>query len=75
MDEQQADIASGPAKLRDTYYARLPLEIAELTELARGLAGATDARQRLHKLAGFGGTFGNAEQSRQARALDDIAQA
>ena len=82
MDEQQAAIAAGLAKLRDVYYERLPLEIAELAELATRLIGNTDTRQclealhqRLHKLAGSGGTFGIGELSRQALALENIVQA
>ena len=82
MDEQQAAIAAGLAKLRDVYFERLPLEITELAELATGLIGNTDSRQslealhqRLHKLAGSGGTFGIGELSRQALVLESVVQA
>lgn len=60
-----ATVAAELAKLRSNYLERLPREIAELTTLAEGLIGAAEARpalenlhQRLHKLAGSGGTFG-----------------
>lgn len=73
----QAEIA----KLRNTYLARLPEEFAELQALAAGLESDEKCReaieslhQRLHKLAGSGGTFGLAKLSRQARNLEQTVK-
>ncbi len=81
MTELHAIVAAELARLRDDYIARLPLEIAELADLAAGLTEQTAARppletlyQRLHKLAGSGGTFGFDDLSRQAKVLERTAQ-
>jgi len=73
----QAEIA----KLRETYLSRLPEEFAELEALAAGLESDEKSRealeslhQRLHKLAGSGGTFGLAKLSKQARSLEQTAK-
>lgn len=74
-------VAAELARLREAYVARLPLEVAELAELAAGLADLTQAaprlealHQRLHKLAGSGGTFGLDGLSREARVLEQTVQ-
>ena len=76
-----AAVTAEMAKLRRTYTDRLPTEIAELTALAEGLTGSEAERpklealhQRLHKLAGSGGTFGYALLSTRARSLEHQAQ-
>jgi diguanylate cyclase (GGDEF)-like protein len=81
MTEREAIVAAELARLRDAYIARLPLEIAELADLAAGLTDQTEAgprleilHQRLHKLAGSGGTFGFDALSRQANVLEQTAQ-
>jgi len=70
-------VAEQLARLREDYQARLPAELAALTALAAGFGGAESDRarleelhQRLHKLAGSGGTFGLASLSARARALE-----
>ncbi|MBT9591838.1 MAG: diguanylate cyclase [Thiobacillus sp.] len=84
MVDANAAIAAVTAemeKLRRTYADRLPVEIAELTALAEGLTGCESGRatlealhQRLHKLAGSGGTFGFSLLSTQSRSLEHQAQ-
>ncbi|NDP48744.1 MAG: diguanylate cyclase [Sulfuriferula multivorans] len=76
-----AAVTAAMAKLRRTYTDRLPVEIAELTALAEGLTGSEAERpklealhQRLHKLAGSGGTFGYALLSTHSRSLEHQAQ-
>lgn len=70
-------VAAEMAWLRSAYLDRLPTEIQELTVLADGLGGneadraqLEDLYQRLHKLAGSGGTFGLAALSTRARSLE-----
>lgn len=74
---RQQDLAEQMAKLRAVYMARLPAELAELQALAGGLQGGEGDRpslealyQRLHKLAGSGGTFGLAALGAAARVLE-----
>ena len=74
---RQQDLAEQMAKLRAVYMARLPVELAELQALAGGLQGGEGDRpslealyQRLHKLAGSGGTFGLAALGAAARVLE-----
>ncbi|CAK0763039.1 hypothetical protein CCP4SC76_3850001 [Gammaproteobacteria bacterium] len=82
MDERQAAVAAELAKLREAYLSRMPQEMAGLAELAAGLFHLPeDARQplealhqRLHNLAGSGGTFGLHDLSRQARNLEETVQ-
>ena len=81
MTDRQAAVVAELAALRDAYLARLPQEIVELNTLAADLGQPADARQRLdalhqrlHKLAGSGGTFGLADLSRQAQALESTVQ-
>jgi len=76
-----AAVTAEMAKLRRTYIDRLPVEIAELTTLAEGLTGSEAEHpklealhQRLHKLAGSGGTFGFSLLSAQSRSLEHQAQ-
>lgn len=76
-----ATVTAEMAKLRRTYTDRLPVEIAELTALAKGLTGSEAERpklealhQRLHKLAGSGGTFGFSLLSTHSRSLEHQAQ-
>ena len=76
-----AAVTAEMAKLRRTYTDRLPVEIAEMTALAEGLTSSEAERpklealhQRLHKLAGSGGTFGYALLSTQSRSLEHQAQ-
>jgi diguanylate cyclase (GGDEF)-like protein len=70
-------VAEQLARLREDYQARLPAELAVLTALAAGFGGAESDRarleelhQRLHKLAGSGGTFGFAALSARTRTLE-----
>lgn len=84
MAEREANIAAELARLRDAYLERLPQELNELAELAQRAAGLTGQaverpqlealHQRLHKLAGSGGTFGIDALSRQAQALEKTVQ-
>ena len=74
---QQQALAGQLAKLRADYMARLPAELAALQALAGALQGGEGDRaslealhQRLHKLAGSGGTFGLAALGAAARALE-----
>lgn len=82
MNEHDAHIAAELAKLHAAYREHLPGEIAALSDLAAGLACATDVRerleslnQRLHRLAGSGGTFGLDVLSTRARTLEQTVQA
>jgi len=79
---QRQALAEQLAKLRAAYLARLPAELAALQALADGLQGGEGDRaglealhQRLHKLAGSGGTFGLAALSAAARALEQRVMA
>lgn len=70
-------IAAQLQALREHYRQRLPAELEELHTLAGRLLQASpgpdtlaDLQQRLHKLAGSGGTFGLPKLSRQARRLE-----
>ena len=81
MSDKHKAFVAELASLRDAYLARLPLEIAELSTLAADLGQPVDVRQRLvalhqrlHKLAGSGGTFGLADLSCQAQALEHTVQ-
>jgi diguanylate cyclase (GGDEF)-like protein len=72
-----ATIAEEMAGLRNAYLERLPPEVAELGALAQALTGSeTDGpkleslHQRLHKLAGSGGTFGLTALSERCRDLE-----
>ncbi|WP_028484747.1 diguanylate cyclase [Thioalkalivibrio sp. ALE17] len=65
------------AQLRARYLQHLPDELAALSSLQGRLAGKEQDRevldelqQRLHKLAGSGGSFGCAELSAAARVLE-----
>ena len=65
---------------RQQYRARLPAELDAMCELVRGVAGGHPQqlealRLRLHRLAGSGGTFGLADLSRSARALEREVEA
>lgn len=80
MDDQKAAMdafAESMAQLRNTYVERLPAEFDALKRLAAALTGGNADRatldglhQRLHKLAGSGGTFGLRTLSEQARGLE-----
>lgn len=77
-----AAVAKEMAKLRNTYLERLPSELDELAVLAKNLAGnegdrssLLDLHQRLHKLAGSGGTFGLTLLSERSRCLEQQAKA
>ncbi|WP_345793666.1 diguanylate cyclase [Thauera sp. JM12B12] len=79
---QQQALAEQLAKLRAAYLVRLPVELAALQALAGALQGGEGDRaslealhQRLHKLAGSGGTFGLAALSAAARALEQRVMA
>ena len=81
MTDRHAAFAAELATLREAYLARLPQEIAELITLVADLVPSVPARerlvevhQRLHKLAGSGGTFGLAALSHQAQALERTVQ-
>ena len=80
-DSREARIAAELTQLRTRYLARVPLELAALSTLAARLGGRANERpqieelhQRLHKLAGSGGTFGLADLSLQARRLEYSAK-
>lgn len=76
-DALRAVAATQLAHLRNDYLARLPAELDALRALGADLSGR-DARrasldalhQRLHKLAGSGGSFGLAALSAGARVLE-----
>ena len=77
-----AAVAAEMARLRMAYLDHLPAEIDELASLATRLAGSEADRpgmetlhQRLHKLAGSGGTFGLKTLSERARSLETQVQA
>lgn len=81
MADVQAAIAAELAKLRSAYLERLPAELSAIAELAARLNGGEADRslleglhQRLHKLAGSGGTFGQDKLSRRARDLEQAAK-
>lgn len=81
MADVQAAIAAELAKLRRAYLERLPAELSAIAELAARLGGGEADRslleelhQRLHKLAGSGGTFGQDKLSRRARDLEQAAK-
>ena len=81
MSDRHEAFVAELASLRDAYLVRLPQEIAELSNLAADLGQPVDARQRLvalhqrlHKLAGSGGTFGLADLSCRAQALEHTVQ-
>lgn len=66
-------------RLRQDYLARLPAQLAELEQLTRGLADASDSyatlvtlHQQLHKLAGSAGSFGQPKLGVAARKLELI---
>ncbi len=72
-----AAAAAEMAKLRHSYLDHLPTEINEMAALADSLDGTEADRvhldalhQRLHKLAGSGGTFGLTTLSERARGLE-----
>ena len=80
-EDPQARLAAEMARLRSAYLDHLPEELAALAVLAKKLEAAQDRpvleelQQRLHKLAGSGGTFGLAELSSQARKLEHLGKA
>jgi diguanylate cyclase (GGDEF)-like protein len=70
-------LASELARLRVAYAEKLPAELDALNALAGELTGTAEdrarmeaLRNRLHKLAGSGGSFGFAMLSEQARCLE-----
>lgn len=70
-------VAEQLARLREDYRSRLPAELAALRSLIDRLCGGEvdratldELHHGLHKLAGSGGTFGLANLSAQARALE-----
>ena len=70
------------AQLRNIYVARLPAEFTALNELANGLdknelvrANLNELHNRLHKLAGSGGTFGLVSLSARARIIEQQIKA
>jgi len=77
MTDRQALLAAEMAKLGNSYKARLPLELGELLALAGQLSGSDadhpvleELYQRLHKLAGSGGTFGFRSLSERSKQLE-----
>ncbi len=77
MDQDQRDVADRLAQLRANYLARLPEELSSLKSVGEALCGGEQDRQglealqqRLHKLAGTGGSFGLGELSANARVLE-----
>lgn len=80
-DDPQARLAAEMARLRNAYLEHLPDELSALAALAKKLEAAPDRgmleelQQRLHKLAGSGGTFGLAELSSEARRLEHLGKA
>lgn len=76
-DKQQKTLSEKLAELQADYLVRLPAELATLQSLGEELRGGERDRvnlvalhQRLHKLAGSGGSFGLAELSAAARVLE-----
>jgi len=79
LENKEAKITSALSALRERYRERLPMELEELRRLAehldsRDLDQVQHLHQRLHKLAGSGGTFGLAELSQRARTLEQAAK-
>lgn len=79
--DKNAEIALKLQALRDSYAARLPLEIQSLRELVSRLDQPDVQRdaldqlsQKLHKLAGSAGSFGFPELGKQAKKLELQAQ-
>jgi len=80
--DKNAEIALKLQALRDSYAARLPLEIQSLRDLVGRLDQAQaqhealdQLSQKLHKLAGSAGSFGFPELGKQAKKLELQAQA
>lgn len=81
-DTKQKALAEKLVELRTGYLARLPIELEALQSLGNDLRGGERDRsgldmlqQRLHKLAGSGGSFGCAELSAASRVLEQRIQA
>lgn len=81
MTEIEQAFLAELSKLRSDYLAHLPEQLAALRQLAARLVSEAEAHtalqelaQRLHKLAGSGGTFGLHQMSEQARRLEQTVQ-
>ena len=81
MDEKQEKMAQALVLLRQGYLEKLPSDIEQLQNLAAGLKGdesdrevLNDLHQRLHKIAGSGGSFGLKRLSAKARELEIIVK-
>ena len=77
-----ASVIEQLAQLRTIYVARLPAEFTALDALAAALGNRELSRgnldelhNRLHKLAGSGGTFGLAKLSSHARVIEQEIKA
>jgi len=80
--DKNAEIAKKLQALRDDYAARLPIEIESLRSLVNDLSDSELQRnaleqlnQKLHKLAGSAGSFGFPDLGKQAKKLEQQAQA
>ena len=76
-DKQHDEVLAKLAQLRHDYLKHLPEELAVLQSMGEGLSGDEEDRvdlqaiyQRLHKLAGSGGTFGLKTLSADASSLE-----
>jgi diguanylate cyclase (GGDEF)-like protein len=76
-DPQRDEVLAKLAQLRHDYLKHLPEELAALQTIGEALNGHDEDRleleaiyQRLHKLAGSGGTFGLKALSSGARSLE-----
>lgn len=76
MSQSQRDFLERLQALREDYVARLPERIAEIEQEWRALDEGDTAEtsealyRKLHTMAGSAGTFGMADPSRQARAIE-----
>lgn len=77
MTDVRADLAAELARLKDAFTQRAHRELAELSQVAAALVSETEVRpslvilhQRLHRIAGSGGSFGFKQLSEAARNLE-----
>lgn len=80
LEQSRAIAAAKLQAIRDSYVARLPLQLAEIQAawLGHQAAPSTDALTALHRLvhrlAGSAGLFGLRDVSRKAMALEQLIE-
>ncbi len=79
--DKQAEIAAKLQALKETYLARLPVELASIKSLLEQLLdpqtqfqALTQLNQKLHKLAGSAGSFGLPAFGKHAKQLEQQTQ-